>query len=96
MIDQAHDTLRDELHRVLWHVWQNPSERPADYAAEWTDAVLPVVLRYADAQVAAERERLATAVEDYAERYGDPADNGYQYAQLIRGGDPARIARGQP
>jgi hypothetical protein len=47
----AHDTLRDELADFFYDA---TTPRDEDALA---DAVLPVVLRFADAQVAAERER---------------------------------------
>lgn len=31
---------REALRTRLWEVWQNPKSAPADYADEWTDAVM--------------------------------------------------------
>jgi hypothetical protein len=53
----AHDTLRDEFAATLYDYLE---EESAGYVA---DRLLPVVRRYADAQVAAERERIAAAIE---------------------------------
>jgi hypothetical protein len=58
----AHDTLRDELFDTIERRVETNEYGVSDWPTSgWllTDAVLPVVLRYADAQVAAERERLA-------------------------------------
>jgi hypothetical protein len=59
----AHDTLRDELARVL-----GPRGETDEHLLPWDDVdlLLPVVLRYADAQVAAERERIAALLVDAA------------------------------
>jgi hypothetical protein len=62
------DTLRDELAEALYRqanpimavAWDDP-----DWGHRWrakVEVLLPVVRRYADAQVAAERERIAAAI----------------------------------
>jgi hypothetical protein len=51
-----HDALRDELTEGL--LFHRASWSPTRVA----DALLPVVLRYADVQVAAERERIAGSI----------------------------------
>ena len=33
-------TFHDQIYSVLYDIWQNPSERPADYPAEMTAAIL--------------------------------------------------------
>jgi hypothetical protein len=68
---EAHDTLRDELAEAGARAWvglvseeEHGLPVDANIAGErLRDALLPVVLRYADAQVAAERERIAAAIE---------------------------------
>jgi hypothetical protein len=56
----SHDTLRHELAEALADYDQNEYST-ASYGYQ-ADAMLPVVLRFADVQVAAERERLAAAL----------------------------------
>jgi hypothetical protein len=62
----AHDTLRDELAEALWRLWADAdNEHDADWSIVPDDekhtwrGYAEVALRYADTQVAAERERLA-------------------------------------
>jgi hypothetical protein len=83
MTDQAHDTLGGELADALREEldWLTPMQiRSA------LETVLPVVLRYADAQVAAERERIDADIRAAAARYV----HGDRFAEVA-----ARIVRGQ-
>jgi hypothetical protein len=68
----AHDTLRDELARALHdagcHCAATSAHLEEGGFLEDADDVLPVVLRYADTQVAAERAAVKKAI-DQEERY---------------------------
>jgi hypothetical protein len=68
VIEGTHDTLRDELAKALGQaralgLGAITEAEACNYMAE---AVFPVVRRYADAQVATERERIAALLVDAA------------------------------
>jgi hypothetical protein len=80
------DTLRDKLLHTIYPTPEDGSAW-ALFARQSIRRILPVVLRYADAQVAAERERIAATIETQ-NCYGDPVcEAAYFHA--------AGIARGQ-
>jgi hypothetical protein len=96
----AHDTLRDELLQAALDTALIQSEYPDRWlaptpteAVRIVDTVLPVVRRYADAQAAAERDRIATAIETASISSTSYADTQLT-AAVMR--EAARIARGQP
>jgi hypothetical protein len=66
----AHDTLRDELAEALWRHWADAdNEHDADWSIVPDDekhtwrGYAEVAVRFADAQVAAERARIAADTE---------------------------------
>ncbi len=97
--DTAADELRDRIARALHDVGCDCSTNPR-YLSEGgfeedADAVLPVVVVYADALVAAERERIAAAIWTTIPLPGRDTDveaRAYRDAPRIA----ARIARGVP
>jgi hypothetical protein len=98
---EAHDTLRDELLRAIARADQFlPADGSGDDDYDWAhtaemmyglsvDGALPVVRRYADAQVAAERERIAADIQAM------PTYHMHATPTEVRD-LAARIARGQP
>jgi hypothetical protein len=95
----AHDTLRDDLAEALWRHWADAdNEHEADWSIVPDDekhtwrGYADVALRYADAQVAADRERIAAEIEACIPRERD-RDGGGLTALLLH---LASIARGQP
>jgi hypothetical protein len=100
------DTLRDELAEAIYQRrLQGSKVEPGplllkvlrNETFEFADAALPVVRRYADAQVAAERERIAASLREAVEAVLYDGDNDRPligYYGLLDHAD--RIARGQP
>jgi hypothetical protein len=92
------DALRDELAEASALAWRSlESERSQGFPVDdniagerYGVAVLPVVRRYADAQVTAERERLAETI-DVAIALRVRAGGNTQDLELCRD-----VARGQP
>ena len=52
--------------------------------ARWESQVEAIVARHVAEARAAALNEAADALEDHAEKYGDPADNGHIYADLVR------------
>jgi hypothetical protein len=94
----AHDTLRDELAEALADYDQN--EYPTASYGYQADALLPVVRRFADAQVAAERELaddLARVLSQTVVGWDDIIGADLSQAPHVqRVMARYRIARGQP
>jgi hypothetical protein len=78
----AHDTLRDQLVDFLYDA---TTPRDEDALA---DALVPVVLQFADAQVAAERERIIADLTSLRDRVA------IAYRSLVD--EAIYIARGRP
>ena len=93
MTGGAHDTLRDEQ-RLLDEMDEAILDQVATghLPARPMEVILPAVRRYAAAQVAAERERIAAAIE------AEEAVTKGRDRVLIQSGlrIAAHIARGQP
>jgi hypothetical protein len=105
------DTLRDDLAEALWRHWADAdNEHDADWSIVSDDekhtwrGYADVALRFTDAQVAAERERIAAAIKSAADaaeaerREPRPHRRGAWAAMQFTAGliEAARIARGQP
>ncbi|MGH9252821.1 MAG: hypothetical protein ACRD0W_25400, partial [Acidimicrobiales bacterium] len=91
--DTAADPLVDQLVKALVHRYG--SDWPVAQFYEEIEVLLPVVVAYADAQVAAERERIAAAIWATIPLPGRDTDveaRAYRDAARIA----ARIARGVP